>query len=79
MSDQIENKTIDEYKEHKFHSTWHYPCSTCYNESIQIAEFKANEERMNGEQGEGRDIHLENMEKLEPKDHSSPWSPNPLE
>lgn len=49
------------------------PCYNCFTENRQIKEFKANEERMNGEQGEGRDIHLENEEALEPRDGGTPW------
>lgn len=33
MSDYIEQKVIDEYKEHLFHSLYNENCSSCYNKA----------------------------------------------
>ena len=56
-----------------FHSTFTEHCGICGSENERIQKFRQNELRMSGEQGEGRDIHEENLSALEPRDGSTPW------
>ena len=70
---------FDSAVEHNFHEAYSNNCSECFKENSKIQQFRQNELRMSGEQGEGRDIHLENLSALEPRDGSTPWGKNPLE
>jgi len=65
--------------EHDFHEAYSNNCSECFKENSKIQQFRQNELRVAGEQGEGWDIHEENLSALEPRDGSTPWDKNPLE